>query len=352
MPDYHKISFCTVAMDRLHHVKLTLKKNIKDNEKYPALEFILLDYNSSDGLQQWVMDEMSSYVESGILKYYRTTEPDFLNRSHSANMSFKLANGNILCRVDADNYIGPDFAAFVNQQFSGQEKIFLTPNFERRDVIGRLCIRSSDFYSFRGYNESFEGYGFEDLELYQYLFLNGLSHNFITDYRYLDAIYHGHDERFAKEYIGKMLLEIYVSYLEPWKAEILLLYKDSKYERGTVIDSESVPGTMETTDTITNKINLEKSWEKGTWRPASNGDGSQYSELDHLIINLSASTSISSISGEQMNFYKITDQNLRNDIMLLRSELENREKFYNTTISAVDERNLNGFGIGLTVKMN
>ncbi|KKL80749.1 hypothetical protein LCGC14_2001600, partial [marine sediment metagenome] len=50
----YKISFCTTCMGRLYNLKETLPKNIEANGEYPNVEFVILDYNSSDGLGDWV----------------------------------------------------------------------------------------------------------------------------------------------------------------------------------------------------------------------------------------------------------------------------------------------------------
>jgi hypothetical protein len=41
-------------MDRLSHLKKLYAKNIENNRDYPNVEFVLLDYNSSDELEEWV----------------------------------------------------------------------------------------------------------------------------------------------------------------------------------------------------------------------------------------------------------------------------------------------------------
>ena len=99
----YKISFCTVCMNRLYHLKQTLPRSIKDNMDYPNVEFVLLDYNSEDGLENWVNTEMSDYIDSGVLVYYKTEEPEHFHRSHSRNVMFKLASGDILINLDADH---------------------------------------------------------------------------------------------------------------------------------------------------------------------------------------------------------------------------------------------------------
>ena len=100
----YSISICTDCMNRLSDIQHTLPANIEAEQSYPDLEFVLLDYNSSDGLGDWVRSEMMGHIESGRLVYYRTEEPQFFNFSHSRNVAMRLATGEIINNVDADNY--------------------------------------------------------------------------------------------------------------------------------------------------------------------------------------------------------------------------------------------------------
>ncbi|MGB8192332.1 MAG: glycosyltransferase, partial [Chitinophagaceae bacterium] len=118
----NKISFCTVCRNRLEYVRQTLPVNIRENAAYENVEFVLLDYNSPDGLEEWVKSEMKQHIESGILKYYKTTEPDHFKMSHSKNMALKLGSGDIITQLDADNYAGFKYAHWLNQVFSQKGK--------------------------------------------------------------------------------------------------------------------------------------------------------------------------------------------------------------------------------------
>lgn len=101
-----KISFCITCMNRLEHLQATLERNILDNLPEGQVEFVLLDYHSTDGLPEWVRQHMGGYISRGVLNYYRTEEPQHYLRSHSRNMAFRLAQGDILCNLDADNFSG------------------------------------------------------------------------------------------------------------------------------------------------------------------------------------------------------------------------------------------------------
>lgn len=61
-------------MNRLSHLQETLPKNIHDNYLLGDVEFVLLDYNSSDGLESWVKNDMKKYIDLGILSYYKTSQ--------------------------------------------------------------------------------------------------------------------------------------------------------------------------------------------------------------------------------------------------------------------------------------
>ena len=109
------------------------------------------DYNSQDGLEEWIAQSMMKYIEMGILVYYRTTEPAYYRRSHSRNMVFRLAEGEVVCNLDADNYLGRGFAEFMLKEFNNKERLFYTSNLCYRDVFGRVCLERKEFlkYNFR-----------------------------------------------------------------------------------------------------------------------------------------------------------------------------------------------------------
>jgi len=197
----NKISVCTVCMNRLEFLKETLPRNISQNSKYDNLEFVLLNYNSKDDLDDWVRKELYGYIESGILKYYKTTEPDFFRISHSKNMLCKLASGDIFCMIDADNYMGPDYVGWVNSIFleNGNNAVVTTigEKFELpfQDVGGKIAFSRELFYKVRGYDEGLKGYGMDDIDLVCRLLKAGGPRIMIRNKEYLQFIGHSQFER-------------------------------------------------------------------------------------------------------------------------------------------------------------
>ncbi len=199
---FRRVSLCVTAMDRLHQLAETLPRNLLDNAGYPDLEIVLLDYNSSDGLEEWARRRWRQWIEAGRLVYYRTTEPTWFHHSHARNLAVRLASGEIVCTVDADNFTGPGFAHYVNERFDRYERIHLRPDYDGahvrlRDAFGRICVRREDFLRVGGYDEQLVEYGYEDVDLCHRLEKGGLAACFIEDERFLRYIAHGNRERVA-----------------------------------------------------------------------------------------------------------------------------------------------------------
>jgi hypothetical protein len=356
-----KISFCTVSMNRLHHVKETFIKNIEDNIPYNSedlqVEFVLLNYNSADGLDEWAKVNLSSYMNAGVVSYYSTYEPWHFDRSHSRNLVFNLANGDIICNVDADNYLGKGFSTYLASIFSlKKDKIFLTPSFRQRDIMGKLCIEKDVYKQFRGYNEKMNGYGFEDLEFYARLVKHGVEQCFITEPAFLNAIKHSHAERYQNEALFKNFHSVYVKYVNLWTSSLLFLCKDYSAIIGDVISNEVIRSKYNISKTGKNSnefskfsehdsiINLRNDWTYSTWAEDKHGP---------MILNFGEGDNYSpTLINDKSGYKKVLDNDLIVALLMLQTELSNR-KIMNAVFDSSDLLiNENGFGQGLVYKNN
>ncbi len=164
-----KISYCTTCMGRTQHLKKTYIKNILDNLDYPHVEFILVNYNSADDMDEWVKGHLGSYIEKGIVVYYKTPDPKTFHMSMAKNLSHRLATGDVVVNLDADNYLGKDNAFFINHhyQLHGMHSIlrFSKSDFRYFDTCGRIAMSKIHFEKLGGYREDLLPYGEEDLDL-------------------------------------------------------------------------------------------------------------------------------------------------------------------------------------------
>lgn len=160
----HRIAICTTCMNRLDDLRLTLPDNIAANSDYENLEFVLLDYNSRDGLSNWIQDRFPRELASGRLRYFHTTEPEFYEMGHSRNLAFALADADLVTNVDADNWALAGFARHLNC-LANQVPVrgVFIKSWQRMN--GRVAFYKSEWQSLGGYDESFVGYGFDDADL-------------------------------------------------------------------------------------------------------------------------------------------------------------------------------------------
>lgn len=171
----YKISLCTTCMGRLHDLKDTLPENIKFNKDYQNLEFVILDYNSPDGLEDWMKANMMPHIESGKVVYYKTVIPRHYSMTKSRNLAFKLASGDIVNNVDADNFVNEGFARYVNVLANQQpERAIFAKG--KKMLRGRLGFWKSEFMEIlKGYDEEIEHYGHDDHDLLERAWLAGFT---------------------------------------------------------------------------------------------------------------------------------------------------------------------------------
>ena len=195
-------------MNRLYHIKKTLIKNIKNNISYSKVEFVLLDYNSKDGLEDWVYQNCKEYLDSGILKYHKTTDPLYFHMSDAKNLVHNLAKGDILCNLDADNFTNKNFAFYLNFNFRANKNIIMLNtlsinHFGVSDFGGRIGISKENFIKLNGYDQDFIGWGYEDVDFKHRAFEIGLKPIKIQSY-FLKSIWHSDKMRDENMPVSKM----------------------------------------------------------------------------------------------------------------------------------------------------
>jgi N-terminal domain of galactosyltransferase len=201
MESMPSITCVTACMGRLHHLKHTLARNINWNRNYPRIDWLVLDYNCPDETGRWIFDNLGDELKSGMLNCWHTEEPINFHYSHARNMAARLATGDILCLVDADNFTGPDFAFYLARELTGRNALvgcrmegdqFAPAN--DLGTCGRLAIMRTQFFRMGGYDEAMLGWGYEDIDFFIRLQLAGIKCSHI-DKVYLDCIAHDDSER-------------------------------------------------------------------------------------------------------------------------------------------------------------
>lgn len=304
-------------MNRLSHLKKTLEKNICDNLVYENLEFILLDYNSTDGLENWAKNDLKNYIEKGILKYYRTSEPNSFHRSHSRNVAMKLASGDIVCNLDADNFLGEDFAFYVNFSFSFNKEVFMTSGF-KNGSYGKVCVRKEHFLKIRGYDERMSGWGYEDDDLYFRLNLLGLNQINFLEKEFTEFIGHPLEDSFKNDKNISNITNILINRISQNKTDLIFLLSDGKFKYVSVSRQN---------DLIFEEPKLEKPIELGKYQLLNNLLDLHFKSETRKKLVLTKHQN--SFISDDLKFHSLTDEILINWLKILLTSLENKALFTN-----------------------
>ena len=196
------LSFCITCKNRLHQIRQTLPRNLEDNMAYKDVtEFVLVDFGSTDGLQEWVAENFTKEIEDGYLKYYYTEELPSWHTSIAKNTSHILANNHIVVNLDCDNFTGRNGGLFVIESMLkyGWDKTVLHQfgNEYNDGTHGRISLSRSNFLMLGGYDESFEPAGYQDNDFLLRAQLSGLHYIHLPDMEYNRAIANTHEEEIA-----------------------------------------------------------------------------------------------------------------------------------------------------------
>ena len=269
-----RISYCTAIRNRLHHLKQTLPVNLRERPG-AGVQFVLMDYNSSDGLEEYISSTYKREISAGRIVYYRETSAGHFDRCHARNMAFKLGEGDILSNLDADNFLGDGYSDYVQSVFDSSSQVFVSAMhnaFGIGNAMGKIAMRKEDFAITGGYDEQFNGYGFEDEDLHNRCGILGLLPVIIQNPRFLSYIAHEDSERVSNEAPFLNLHSFFIKHLTPDASEFLALQNDGTC-LSVIIENAYTsrfnyfrePQPMEFASSY-HFVSAESGWQQGTWR--------------------------------------------------------------------------------------
>ena len=91
-----KISFVTICMGRLDHLKQTLPL-----QQHPDCESIVVDWSCPDNCGDWVE---ANFPDAKVI---RISNQQFFDKAQSVNIGISIATGDFICVADADVIIKP-----------------------------------------------------------------------------------------------------------------------------------------------------------------------------------------------------------------------------------------------------
>lgn len=147
------LSFCSTCRNRLWQLKETLLLNL--NIIQDEHEIVLIDYGSSDGLSNWVWDNCQNYIEAKKLIFFEVKNEVRWNVSRAKNLAHRLAHGEYLFNLDADNFLTNKDIELIDK-CRDQELISWQFTGDLMDgSFGRIGMPRRHFNEIGGYDETF-----------------------------------------------------------------------------------------------------------------------------------------------------------------------------------------------------
>jgi len=256
------ISFVTVCMNEDLQLQQTLLNNINDSERYGFLQFVIVDCSQGDYLQTWIKDNVTQFIEKGIVVYYRLCSVEQYNPVQAKNLAMTLATGSIVCHLRSSECINGAFIEYINEVFHDMPNIFLTSppvQFHEHSeehpsgyLVGRLCLRKEHFMQVGGFDELMIKLGNDEVDLINRLELLGLERRNIFDNSFGGGIKQQVGKGFSLYQSLNNISIVYIMHHKPEMTELLYLYNDAAYERWNLYNKR-IEGCDQYNNWITNK---------------------------------------------------------------------------------------------------
>lgn len=163
------ISLCVPIMNRLHDLRQTLPLIIQTAKASRPAEIVILDYNSTDGLREFVRTKYG-------IKYFRYEGHEHFRMAHARNLAAKCCTGEYIVEVCADAVLHVAYVG-VLRMLIADGCVWMRP----RHFKGIVCVQRAEFMAAGGYDERFVLYGGEDKELEARLKRRGSKFGLVPD---------------------------------------------------------------------------------------------------------------------------------------------------------------------------
>jgi hypothetical protein len=195
----------TTCMGRLEHLKQSLPLMLEHLE----MPVVVVDYCCPDGTSDWIRGSGLKGVH--VVRVHpdqARTSPSgkpLFHKAHAQNIGAGKASwlgASNLTFIDADTLVKPGTGDWIRGHSAPDRFIVSLTSSERKELVGFLSVPALSFRALRGFDESIEDWGQEDLDLRLRLFLKERLHFDEMPPEQLDWIRHS-DELRAANYAAK-----------------------------------------------------------------------------------------------------------------------------------------------------
>lgn len=149
------VSMIVTCKGRLSYLKESLPSML-DQNYYGHFEIVVVDYMCPDGTEDWVKSLDNPQVR--CVKVWNNA--DMFNMSRARNVGACTSTNDIFAFVDSHNILARTYLNTVVRAYQSYDLVF--PD----ERMGSTTIPRELFHKLRGYDESLEVYGWDDVDLY------------------------------------------------------------------------------------------------------------------------------------------------------------------------------------------
>jgi len=151
------LSFIIPVMGRLHHVKQALESVLKQ----PDSQVILVDWSCPDKTAEWAENTFQEKYPN--LKTIRVPNQEHFHLSRARNIGAHRASGEFLCFLDCDMILKEGFAEACLASMDSESFAMFAED-STSGFGGMIIVTKETFDEIGGYNEEFQGWGYEDTD--------------------------------------------------------------------------------------------------------------------------------------------------------------------------------------------
>lgn len=166
-------------MNRLEDLKATMPDRILNANSSPPVEIAILDYHSTDGLCGYMQELMTTTVlnELSFISYQVYTKRLYFHSTHAYNLAMLSGRGEWCILNPADVFLKDGYIKILRERIA-EGCLWCNTDKKRRSTI---AIKKSEFITAGGYDERFESYGPDDVDIIERLERRGLKRGSIPD---------------------------------------------------------------------------------------------------------------------------------------------------------------------------
>lgn len=180
------ISLCIPIMNRLDDLRQTMPSRIENANDSPPVEILILDYNSRDGLEDYLEDliNKTALIGGSFFTHIKYPKPIYFHSTHAYNLALLSGSGEWIVLNPADVFTRAGYISTLRDRIK-EGCLWCNTDRKRRSTI---AFKKSEFIASGGYDERFETYGPDDIDIIERLQRRGLKRGSIPD-NMLDDIY-------------------------------------------------------------------------------------------------------------------------------------------------------------------